>query len=491
MLQLTTLAAPAAQPATAAVGPCILGQPYTCAALPSACSRYVTAVNKRLRRLFFEQPSLWCSLQLPTLTTSEQLEAKLALLRRVAPLLSAFTVEPNSWQGSEWNLDGSSGHLPLTAFLQLLPPSLTALALGTRADPLELPPATVQLLRPFTALRSLSLHCLMEAGALPAALQHMPHLEQLDCRVQRSPDLQPLTQLSQLRRLQLRDCGGSVDSGLRPPVLAALPQLEHFEVESFSQELVEVRAATCVAGCAWRSGGRSVGMHRTASDAGGAGSSAQQAAAVVHTCAASRASRQPHSAASKHRLHIMQQCRGHRAVPATQTCPLPLRLQVADTRCAGCYMRPSLFGNDDSADQQAVMSLHIRNARPLGSLQSLLSAVVRPNLTLQALELEQVSVSAEALEGCTQLTALKRLRLCSCVCDAAAAAALFAASRHLTSLDLVCWDGPAFAALNLQLPPQLKRLCIVDYGFCLPLELEQVSGLEILVRTACGGARAA
>ncbi|PRW05792.1 cytosolic phosphoglucose isomerase isoform A [Chlorella sorokiniana] len=201
--------------------------------LSPADGRHVTAVNKRMRRIFFEQPSIWRNLQLAPMPSREQLEAKLALLRHVAPLVSAFAVTPTLWQGSSWNLNGGGGHPPLAAFLHLLPPSLTALALGTRDRPLELPPGTVQLLQPFTALRSLSLHGLLEADGLPAVLLGMQHLQQLDCKMERCPDVRQLTQLTQLSQLQLRDSGGS---GLEPPALTACPQLEHFELESFSRE---------------------------------------------------------------------------------------------------------------------------------------------------------------------------------------------------------------------------------------------------------------
>lgn len=171
-----------------------------------------------------------------------QLEAKLALLQRVAPLVSAFRVEQTHEQpGSGWNLDGSGSHPPLSAFLQLLPSSLTARELDT----MQLPPPTVQLLRRFTALRSLSLHSLVEATTLPAALLCTPRLEQLNCSMQRCPDLEQLTQLSQLRHLDLWEFGAA-GNGLQPPTLAALPQLEGFQLRSWGDR-VKVRAP---AGCA-------------------------------------------------------------------------------------------------------------------------------------------------------------------------------------------------------------------------------------------------
>ena len=100
-------------------------------------------------------------------TVGEWLAAKQALLRRVAPAVAEFAVEEYFKTGNElagpWQLDGASGHPPLAAFLQLLPPSLAALHLQVR-QPLLVPAAA--LLQPFSGLCSL----VLQAPSLPADL---------------------------------------------------------------------------------------------------------------------------------------------------------------------------------------------------------------------------------------------------------------------------------------------------------------------------------
>lgn len=123
-------------------------------------------MSTRFRRLFYEQPSLWRSLTVvepqdgPSMR--RQLEAKLALLQRVAPLVSAFRVEQTHEQpGSGWDLDGSGSHPPLSAFLQLLPSSLTALELDTMLllFSFDAPPHQYQALPPgLCKLALLALH---------------------------------------------------------------------------------------------------------------------------------------------------------------------------------------------------------------------------------------------------------------------------------------------------------------------------------------------
>lgn len=191
-----------------------------------------------MRRVFYEQPSLWRGfiMLLPDAPTSELLNAKLALLRRVAPLVSWFAVMARK-SGSSWRLDGSGGHPPLDAFLQLLPSSLDILFLDT----LELPASTTQLLQRFTALHRLRTYELVEAEGLTAALQQMSQLVHLDCSMRTYPDLQQLTQLSRLQDLHLRVCSNAFGS-LRAPTLAALPQLGKFALEAVGAGTIEVRA---------------------------------------------------------------------------------------------------------------------------------------------------------------------------------------------------------------------------------------------------------
>lgn len=120
----------------------------------------------------------------------------------------------------------------------------------------------------------------------------------------------------------------------------------------------------------------------------------------------------------------------------------------------------------------------------LGALRALLSAEVRPTLTLQALELNNVAFSAAALHSCTQLTALRQLRLFACQFDQAAAAALVAASQHLVGLDLIECDGPDVELHRLQLPPPLKRLFLAACCYELPSTLAQLTDLEVLVNAS-------
>ncbi|PRW05801.1 leucine rich repeat domain containing [Chlorella sorokiniana] len=348
--------------------------------------QYVTLVSRRFQRLFYQQSSLWRSFTVHVRQprTRERLEARLALLRRVAPHVTAFAVLPaNERQGI--TLDGSNGQPRLIDLLQPLPPSLTALELGNEGLPLQLPPQTARLLQPFTAVRSLNLQILADAGDLVAVVQLMPKLEELSCSMQHCPDLQQLTRLTQLRHLYLRD-SGSAGGGVRPPTLSALPQLEEFQLHSWSG-----------------------------------------------------------------------------------------RVELADTHCMSCSLGPVEF---DGA-REPVVTLAIRNAE-LGSLQLLLAAAVRSTLVLEALDFEDVTFSAASLQGCTQLTGVQSLRLFDCQFDAPAAAALFACCQELNGLDLIDWDGPGIELNDLQLPPQLKRLCLADYSYKLPGTLAQLTNLQCL-----------
>lgn len=137
-----------------------------------------------MRRVFYEQPNLWRGfiMMLRDAPTSELLNAKHALLRRVVPLVSWFAVLARK-SGSSWRLDGSGGHPPLDACLQLLPSSLDIVFLDT----LELPPSTTQLLQRFMTLHRLRSYELVEAERLPAALQQMSQLVHLDCSMRTYP----------------------------------------------------------------------------------------------------------------------------------------------------------------------------------------------------------------------------------------------------------------------------------------------------------------
>ncbi|PRW51127.1 S-phase kinase-associated 2 [Chlorella sorokiniana] len=146
----------------------------------------VTLVCKRFCRLFYKQPGPWRSFKVAppsrigsSAELAQHLEAKQALLQRVAPLVREFAVCRPYLQLHPWFLDGSSGQRPLADFLQLLPHSLAALSLLPYVHPL--PRETVQLLQPLTALHSLCLAQLSSAEGLPTVLQRLPRLEQLEC----------------------------------------------------------------------------------------------------------------------------------------------------------------------------------------------------------------------------------------------------------------------------------------------------------------------
>lgn len=130
-------------------------------------------------------------------------------------------------------------------------------------------------------------------------------------------------------------------------------------------------------------------------------------------------------------------------------------------------------------------------AQPLEALQPLLSAVLPPSVTLEALELEHVSFSAAAVQGCTRLTALERMSLIRCQFDAAAAAALFSNSPQLAALQLRT-DARIFSedeaggspADQLQLLPQLQWLRISAGLTGVPPQLIELTRLQSVVSRA-------
>ena len=235
---------------------------------PLLCSPCVTLACKRLRTLFYEQPSVWRRFEVAppaSVDTESKLAhyyaAKLALLRRVAPLVQDFAVSPAGCD---------AGHvrqhvlLPVADFLPLLPPSLTALDLNPTAG--GLPQQTIPLLQPLAALRRLRVRWLVHVDGLPAALQRMPQLQYLDVGMSSCPgglvhsirqlsgltslnqtvtgpvpDLGSLTQLAQLQHLTLMQF-----PPFRPPPPAAFPHLQAF---CFPGDFggVEVRGAPAVA----------------------------------------------------------------------------------------------------------------------------------------------------------------------------------------------------------------------------------------------------
>lgn len=220
-------------------------------------SRSVTLVSKRFRRLFYElaPPSIIGS----EFELSQFLASKHALLQRVAPLVAEFVVRKPYPEQLTWQLDGSGGHRPLAAFLQQLPPSLTALDLQLQST---LPLQAGQAMQQLAALRSLSLNDVQAADMLPAVLQRMPQLEQLQCSMRSCPDglassvcqlsgltslfllvlqgsvpsVQRLTRLSQLRGLTLHQ-----RARLRPPPPSAFPCLQSYEFSADLDGGVEVR----------------------------------------------------------------------------------------------------------------------------------------------------------------------------------------------------------------------------------------------------------
>ena len=113
------------------------------------------------------------------------------------------------------------------------------------------------------------------------------------------------------------------------------------------------------------------------------------------------------------------------------------------------------------------------------SFAALLAAAVPPSMTLQTFNPGNVSLSAAALHGCTQLATLHRLVLRFPECDKAAVAALLACSPQLTSLRLMALAQDALESLWRQAPPQLRTLELAVRS--LPPELPLLTGLQCLV----------
>lgn len=112
-------------------------------------------------------------------------------------------------------------------------------------------------------------------------------------------------------------------------------------------------------------------------------------------------------------------------------------------------------------------------------MAALLAAAVPPSMTLQTFYPGDVSLSAAALQGCTQLATLRRLVLFFPECDGAAVAALLACSPQLTSLRLMALAQDALEPLWEQAPPQLRTLELAVRS--LPPELPLLTGLQCLV----------
>ena len=161
-------------------------------------------------------------------------------------------------------------------------------------------------------------------------------------------------------------------------------------------------------------------------------------------------------------------------------------MQIAGTHCTACYLKEIFHFYGDEAGWQT--TLHLVAAQPLEALQPLLSAVLPPSVTLEALELERVSFSAAAVQGCTRLTTLERMNLIRCQFDAAAAAALFSNSPQLAALQLNT-DALFFSedeaggspADQLQLLPELQWLRVSAGLTGVPPQLVELTNLQSLV----------
>ena len=116
-------------------------------------------------------------------------------------------------------------------------------------------------------------------------------------------------------------------------------------------------------------------------------------------------------------------------------------------------------------------------------LAPLLDVAIPPSVELQALSLFQIPLSAAALQSCTQLAALRALKLWYCDGDEAAAAALVGCSTCLSALSLRCLTPHQVDALFAQPPPQLRALELGD-AFYLPPQLSLLIGLTYLVSQA-------
>lgn len=193
---------------------------------------------KRFRRLFFEQPSLWRSFRVAFACHPDcYVEAKHALLRRVAPLVHDFVLLSNEEQAC---------NRKATDFFGLLPDSLPGLQL--RYECTAVPPAVRRL------LRRLSLSGVLLPATLPDALTGLPQLEQLELSIYQCFDpariMAAVAQLGRLTQLQLYSWGSA---RLHPPPPAAFPRLTtytfhsaKFPVKVSASCWREVRDARCM-----------------------------------------------------------------------------------------------------------------------------------------------------------------------------------------------------------------------------------------------------
>ncbi|KAL4434466.1 hypothetical protein ABPG75_000907 [Micractinium tetrahymenae] len=257
----------------------------------------ITLVCKRWRRLFLEEGSLWNRFRLvPGRTVADAgswLPCKLALLRRVAPLVRKLTVADGPAGPGAWQLDGSRGgsssasrqpslaavlaecfpppasglvQLVISCAAQALPAS-TAEAVGRMSrlqglaiEGASLPPAPAlgALLGGLPALRALLLSSAsapLPAGVVGTLVPHAARLTALELSTTSAAlppagTLDQLTGLSCLCSLTLADGrqGASLDP-LQLPAPAHFPSLEAFDYRVAG--LFQVAGARMLE-CSWK-----------------------------------------------------------------------------------------------------------------------------------------------------------------------------------------------------------------------------------------------
>ncbi|KAL4425410.1 hypothetical protein ABPG75_009426 [Micractinium tetrahymenae] len=233
----------------------------------------LTLVSRRWRDCVFAEPSLWRTFRLaagPQGAGAAPLAAKHAVLQRVAGFVQRLEVSASAAQGrAGWHLQGGDGLPVLSTFLDLLPAGQLA---ELQVDELQLQPGTVQqvlrfpqlqqlelagatlppgtggTVRQLHELRFLRIMALQQPDGIADAAAQCGHLTCLDLQSLLMPllELQPLSRLTCLRRLTLREEAREF-TGLQqfaspevwqllgpmlPPEPAALPALEAFVFKS-------------------------------------------------------------------------------------------------------------------------------------------------------------------------------------------------------------------------------------------------------------------
>lgn len=186
-------------------------------------------MSRRWHRVLFSTPALWHPLYIdaPKLpasqwTVEEQeawLAAKLSQLRRVSPVARALVVGDTAGVDvmPEMLHTLTASHLTsITTWRYAIPPtaaamralaSLTGLQDATLGNMGHVLPAHCGwAVGQLTGLSSLTLEFERLAGELPAALAHLPYLDDVTLRsAEPLPDVQPLTALEQLQLLKLSE----------------------------------------------------------------------------------------------------------------------------------------------------------------------------------------------------------------------------------------------------------------------------------------------